>query len=208
MIRCKETKRLFMDKYGYKAVLIVPGAQWFRSKNFDLVEERLKDININIKNTTTRIRTPEDLTYSKKVCAALRSITDYEIRVETPFISVYTNNLSDIDKLCDIDSDRVKYISKPPASGINKNTVIMEREGWDYKITLGRTRQSYQNFVEWAENGKDLVKLTGGSKKALLKDGHWGGSHFYIKNEKALIMARVFLSEGISRVDQVVKAHE
>ena len=102
-----------MDKYSYKAVLVVPGAQWFRSKNFDLVEERLKDVNINIKNTTTRIRTPEDLTYSKKVCALLRSITDYEIRVETPFISVYTNNLRDIDKLCDIDSDRVKYISNP-----------------------------------------------------------------------------------------------
>jgi hypothetical protein len=197
-----------MDKYSYKAVLVVPAAQWFRSKNFDLAEEKLRNVNINVNNTTSRIRTPEDLKYAKKVCAALRSMSDYDVRVETPFISVYTNTPSDIDKLCAIDTERVKYISKPPANGISKNTVIMEREGWDYKITLGRTRQSYQNFVEWAENGKDLVKLTGGSKRALLRDGHWGGSHFYIKNEKALVMARMFLSEGISRVDQVVKAQE
>ena len=197
-----------MDKYSHKAVLVVPAAQWFRGNHLDVVEERLKNVDVNTKNSTSKIRTPEDLEYARRVCAALRSITGYEIRVETPFISVYTNTPQDIDKLCNIDSDRVKYISKPPASGISKNTVIMEREGWDYKITLGRTRQSYENFVEWAENGKDLVKLTGGSKKALLRDGHWGGSHLYIKNEKALVMARMFLSEGISRVDQVVKAQE
>jgi hypothetical protein len=195
-----------MDQYGYKAVLIVPAAQWFRSKNFEFTEEKLRDVNVNINNTTSRIRTPGDLEYAKKVCAALQSLSDYDIRVETPLISVYTNNSQDIDKLCNIDLNRVKYISKPPANGISKNTVIMEQEGWDYKITLGRTRQSYENFVEWAENGKDLVKLTGGSKRALLRNGHWGGSHFYIKNEKALLMAKVFLSEGISRVDQVVKA--
>lgn len=205
-MKCKETKRLFMDQYGYKAVLIVPAAQWFRSKNFEFTEEKLRDVDVNINNTTSRIRTPADLEYAKKVCATLQSIVNYDIRVETPLISIYTNNPQDIDKLCNIDLNRVKYISKPPANGISKNTVIMEQEGWDYKITLGRTRQSYENFVEWAENGKDLVKLTGGCKSALLRNNHWGGSHFYVKNDKALTMIRVFLGGSISRVDQVVKA--
>lgn len=195
-----------MDQYGHKAVLIVPAAQWFRSKNFEFTEGKLGDVNININNTTSRIRTPADLEYAKKVCAALQSISDYDMRVETPLISIYTNNPQDIDKLCNIDLNRVKYISKPPANGISKNTVIMEQEGWDYKITLGRTRQSYENFVEWAENGKDLVKLTGGCRSALLRSYHWGGSHFYVKNDKALTMIRVFLGGSISRVDQVVKA--
>jgi hypothetical protein len=194
-----------MDKYGHKAVLVVPGAQWFRGNHLDVVEEKLKSANVN-QNFTSKIRTPADLEYSKKVCTAIQSMSDYDIRVETPFISVYTNNPQDIDKLSNIDTERVKYISKPPAGGISKNTVIMEQEGWDYKITLGRTKQSYQEFVEWAENGKGLVKLTGGSKQALLRSYHWGGTHFYVKNDKALTMIRVFLGSSISRVDQVVKA--
>lgn len=205
MIRCKETKRLFMDKYGYKVVLVVPGAQWFRGNHLDIAQDRLNNTDINPKYSTNKIRTPQDLEYSKKVCAMLQSLSDYDIRVETPCISVYTNNPQDIDKLCDIDVSRVKYISKPPAEGISKNTVIMEQEGWDYKITLGRTRQIYSDFVEWAENGKDLVKLTGGCKKALMRNYHWGGSHFYVKNDKSLTMVRMFLGDSISRVDQVVK---
>jgi hypothetical protein len=204
-MKCKETKRLFMDKYGHKAVLIVPGAQWFRGNHLDVVEEKLKNTDV-AQNFTSKIRTPADLEYSKKVCTAIQSMLDYDIRVESPLISVYTNTASDIDKLCAIDLSRVKYISKPPAGGISKNTVIMEQEGWDYKITLGRTKQSYQEFVEWAENGKGLVKLTGGCKSALLRSHHWGGSHFYVKNDKALTMIRVFLGGSISRVDQVVKA--
>ena len=194
-----------MDKYGHKAVLIVPGAQWFRGNHLDVVEEKLKNTDV-AQNFTSKIRTPADLEYSKKVCTAIQSMLDYDIRVESPLISVYTNTASDIDKLCAIDLSRVKYISKPPAGGISKNTVIMEQEGWDYKITLGRTKQSYQEFVEWAENGKGLVKLTGGCKSALLRSHHWGGSHFYVKNDKALTMIRVFLGGSISRVDQVVKA--
>ena len=211
MIRRKETKRLFMDKYSYKAVLIVPGAHYFRGDDLEtagLRIETVKKARLPYMVGAVQFRTYEDIDYVVKIHKMLNSMTDYELRVETPFVSVYTNNSQDIDNLCTIDLKRVKYISTPPAGGISKNTVIMEREGWDYKITLGRTRQSYANFVEWAENGKDLVKLTGGSKKALLRDGHWGGSHFYIKNEKALIMAKVFLSEGISRVDQVVNAKQ
>ena len=198
-----------MDKYGYKAVLIVPGAHYFRGNDLEAVGlrvDKLKQLPLPVVSGAVRFKTQDDVDYVAGVYEMLNSMSDYDIRVETPLMSVYTNNPQDIDKLCNINLDRVKYISKPPEGGISKNTVIMEQEGWDYKITLGRTRQSYQEFVEWAENGKGLVKLTGGCKSALLRNNHWGGCHFYVKNDKALTMIRMFLGGSISRVDQVVKA--
>ena len=43
-------------------------------------------------------------------------------------------------------------------------------------------------------------------KKALQLDSSWGGAHFYARDDKALTMARMFLGEGIGRIDRVIKA--
>ena len=81
----------------------------------------------------------------------------------------------------------------------------MVREGFNFKVTLGRTRNSHPNFVEWAEKTQ-AVKLTNSAKKALQRDSSWGGAHFYARDDKALTMARMFLGEGIGRIDRVIKA--
>lgn len=196
-----------MDKYLYKAVLIVPGAHWFRSGDLDGVVKKIRTMKrtgLPYRYGGVLIKDQSDLLYIEKLVKILNKFEDFNIRVETPFVSVYTNSADDIDKLCALDSERVKYISKPPSQGLSKNIVVMDRTGWDFKITLGPTRQNYINFVEWAENGKDLVKLTGSAKRALMRDNHWGGSHFYAKNDKALTMTRVFLGDTISRIDQIV----
>ena len=196
-----------MDEYAYKAVLVVPGAHWFRSNDLDGVSKRIRALKRGgspYKSGFITIKNEDDLQYIEKLVKVLKQMTDFNIRVEIPLVSVYTNLPTDIDKLCSLDSERVKYISKPPSQGLDKNIVVMNRTGWDFKITLGPTSQNYSNFVEWAENGKDLVKLTGSAKRALMRDSHWGGSHFYAKNDKAVTMTRAFLGDTISRVDQVV----
>lgn len=210
MIQFKETKKLFMDEYAYKAVLIVPGAHWFRGHDFQNVKEKLKtfraknNFTMPIRIGSATFKKIEDTYYTEKLLNLVLKLDDFEIRVETPYLSFYTNTAEDIDKLCALDSERVKYVSKPPVQGLIKNTVLMNRTGWDYKITLGQTRQSYQDFLEWADKTGDLVKLTGSSKKALARDNHWGGTHFYAKNDKAITMIRMFLGDSISRIDQVI----
>jgi hypothetical protein len=132
---------------------------------------------------------------------------DYTLRVESPFISVYTNTPKNIDKLIKLDATRVKYISKPPANGqmLEAGSVIMVREGYSFKVTLGRTTRNHTDFIDWAET-TGLVKLTGSAKKGLGRNASWGGGHFYVKDDRALTMVKMFLGGGISRVDRVVKA--
>jgi predicted transcriptional regulator len=206
----KETKRLFMDKYSHKIVLVVPAASWFRRGDLNFVLTKLTEFNLSEKQPTwnkNKIKSQEDLEFCFDLYKCLFNLKDYDLRVEQPFISYYTNNPKDVEKLSKIDITRVKYISKPldSASKLDKGTVIMSRPGYDYKLTLGRTKQSHEAFIEWADNTKG-IKLTGSARKELLRNGSWGGAHFYVKDEKTLTMAKMFLGGGISRVDRIVLA--
>jgi hypothetical protein len=195
-----------MDEYGYKIVLVVPAAHWFRGGDLNFALTQLTEFNLQDKNPPwSKIKTQEDLDYCFALYKVLFTMIDYDLRVEAPFISIYTNIPKDIDKLSKIDVDRVKYISKPPEQVLAKGTVIMNREGYTYKVTLGRTRNSHSNFIEWAEKTAG-IKLTGGAKKELNRSASWGGSHFYVKDDKVLTMTRMFLGEGIGRIDRIVKA--
>jgi hypothetical protein len=193
-----------MDQYNYKIVLVVPASHWFRGGDLNFALTKLTEFNLQDKNPPwSKIKDQSDLDYCFALYKTLFGLKDYTVRVESPFMSVYTNNSKDIDKLSKISNERVKYISKPPALPLSKGTVIMAREGYEYKITLGRTRSSHANFIEWAEKMPG-VKLTGSAKKELKRTASWGGSHFYVKDDKTLTLTRMFLGEGIGRVDKIV----
>ena len=203
-IPIKETKRLFIDKYGYKIVLVVPAAHWFRGGDLNFALNQLTGFNLQDKNPPwSKIKTQADLDYCFSLYKTLFALSDYELRVEAPFLSVYTNNPKHIDKLLKLDEDRVKYISKPPATPLEQGTVIMVREGWEYKVTLGRTNDRHTNFIEWADK-TGAVKLTNSAKKSLERMSSWGGAHFYVRDERALTMSRMFLGAGIGRIDRIV----
>jgi DNA gyrase inhibitor GyrI len=208
MILIKETKRLFMDKYSHKVVLVVPAAPWFRGSEFPNIKDRFKNFQFGAVTgsyVTTRIRTQEDFDFSYSLYKAIAKMSDYEIRVESPCISFYTNTVADVEKLMKIGKDRVKYISKPAANTVlTAKTVLMSRTGYDYKITLGSTRQSFNDFIEWAD-ATGLAHLTKSTRRELTRNSSWGGTYFYVKHDKALTMTKMFLGQCISRIDQVVK---
>jgi len=193
-----------MDQYGYKIVLVVPAAGWFRGADLNYALTKLTEFNLQDKNPPwSKIKTQDDLDYCFALYKTLFTMTEYDLRVENPFVSFYSNNSKDIEKLSKIDEDRVKYISKPPAEPLTKGTVIMSREGFEYKVTLGRTRQNHDEFIEWAEKIPG-VRLTGSAKKELKRQASWGGSHFYVKDDRTLTVTRMFLGGGIGRIDRII----
>lgn len=195
-----------MDQYNYKVVLVVPASSWFRGGDLNYALTKLTEFNLTDQQPKwSKIKTQADLDFCFSVYKELFKMSNYELRVEHPFISVYTNQPKDIDKLCKIDATRVKYVSKPPnhSSVLERGTVVMSREGYDFKITVGKTRQSYPTFIDWADK-TNLVKLTGSSRKELLRASSWGGSYFYVKDDRSLTMVKMFLGDAINRVDRVI----
>lgn len=205
----KTTTRLFRGTYQYKIVLICAGAQWFRSGDMDTTLEYLKRIKLGTPihqyQISTSIKSQEDLDYAFKLQSKLSKMEDIVVRVESPWVTVYTNTKKNVDILANLDNNKVKYISVPPkASSLEAGIIIMPKMNYDYRVTLGKTTQEYQSFIEWAETSKK-IKLTKSCKKDLQRPRTWGGTHFYISGENNLLLAKVHLSGAIAKIERIVK---
>lgn len=153
----------------------------------------------------TWISTREDLDYAFKLQKAVSKMQDIDIRVESPWISIYTNVKANVDQLIKLDTNKVKYVSIPPANvPLDKETIIMPKMPYDFRVTVGKTTQNYVSFVDWAESNKKL-KLTKSCKKDLSKDKSYGGTHFYVTGDNNLLLAKMHLGGCISKVQRIIK---
>ena len=207
----KTTTKLFKGIYQYKIVLVCSGAHFFRSGDMASTLESLQQIDL-VRNTSgipnwrhSLIKTQDDLDYALKLQNALSKQPDIDVRVESPWITVYTNNKKNIDSLTKLDKERVKYVSAPAAkTTLEQNTIIMPKMNYDYRITLGKTIQEHSSFIEWAENNPKL-KVTNSAKTDLLKPRSWGGKHFYLTGENNLLLAKMHLGSSIAKIERIIK---
>jgi len=203
----KQTKKLFYGKYQYKIVLVFSGAHLFRGAPSDVIADRIKHVKLETDIYARKrwtIKTEEELKYAVKLEHALSNLENFELRVETPWVTIYTNNKKDVDKLTNLDKSRVKYICEPlKGTTLEENTVILPKIKYDYRVTLGKTSQEYSTFISWA-NTNSKIKLTKSCKTELLKNTSWGGCYFYITGDNNLLMAKMHLCGAISKVERVV----
>lgn len=206
----KTTKSLFWGKYKYKIVLVCSGASMFRSGDMNATLELIKKVDLNklhtVRYSNFLIKNAEELDYALKLQNQVSKMQDFDIRVESPWVSVYTNNPKDVANLAKICEDNVKYICQPPAKTmLEEGTIIMPKMNYEYRITLGKTIQEHSAFVQWAENNSKL-KLTKSCKKELSKNRSWGGTYFYVTGDNTLLMTKMHLGGSINKVERIIKA--
>lgn len=214
MIQFKTTNRLFKEKYQYKIVLVVPGANFFRHGDYNNALVKLKEALVVPTHTKIRsfpginaaFKSTDDIEYGIKLAHLLRKMEDIEVRVESPWTSIYSNSKKQIDSLIKLDEARVKYVSAPPATGeLETGVIILPKVDYEFKVTLGKSTSSNIPFIEWASNS-NKVKLTKSCIKELERNVSWGGSYFYITGEKNLLIAKMHLGSVINKVERIVKA--
>ena len=209
----KTTKKLFNGKYQYKVVLVSAVAHAFRSKDASTILKNLQKVQVDPTRKEsystwrgTVVRSQDDIDYAFKLQTALSSLEDSIVRVETPWISVYTNKETDVNKLINLDVNKVKYVCKPPPdTELVTGIVIMSKVDFDYKVTMSKTNHEYSAFVQWADTNPKL-KLTKSCKTELSKDKSWGGTFFYITGENNLLMAKMHLGGSINKIERIIKA--
>jgi len=211
MILYKTTNRLFKGQYQYKIVLTVPGSSLFRSGDMDATLRQLQKIDLNKTSDLlfyrANIKSKDDLDYTFKLQSTIKKLeSKLWLRVESPWVSVYTNEKSVVKSLTKLDESRVKYVCAPPEGGtLVSGTVILPKINFEYKVTLGKTNHENSAFIEWAEQNSK-VKLTKSCINHLTKDSSWGGSYFYITGDKNLLVAKMHLGGSIGKIERVVKA--
>lgn len=210
-MRHKITNKLFNGQYQYKVVLLCAGAALFRSADVEVIAKKLAEVDLDRNNTrvvyrNTSIRTLDDLNYANNLLDTLRNLSDYSIRIESPWISFYSNKQADIDTLIALGEDHVKYVCAPPDdTKLEVGTIVMSKRDYDYRITLGRTTQTCDSFIEWADANSTKIQLTRGCRKDLLKPRSYGGSYFYLTGDNVLLMARMHLGSSITKVERIIK---
>jgi len=147
----------------------------------------------------------DDTGYGIKLATELMHESAIDVRVESPWISIYTNNQSLIKKLVKINPDHVKYVCEPETgANLQEGTIIMPKMDYDYRVTLGKTVQEHSAFIAWADTNKKC-KLTKSCIRELQRPRSWGGTHFYITGDNNLLLAKMHLGGSISKVERIVK---
>ena len=207
MISYKVTKRLFNGTYQYKIVLVCAGASLFRSGDMDATLAQLIKIDLNKSNDQwmRSIKTRDELEYCIALQAQLKKLKNIDVRVESPWISIYSNSKSDIDAIANVNIENVKYISAPSSNSLEHGTILLPKIDFEFKVTLGKTSTEHSAFICWAE-ANNKVKLTKTCKRDLTKDRSWGGTYFYITGDKNLLLAKMHLGGSINKVERIIKA--
>jgi hypothetical protein len=212
----KTTSKLFRGTYQYKIVLVCPGSSLFRHNNLDRALSELSKIVISSDHSRafenpyyagwrSGFKTQDDIDYAFKLHHALSGMPDVDIRVESPWVGVYANDLASIELLANLDTERVKYISRPPKNtSLVEGTILLPKVDFEYRITLGKTTQDHDAFVQWADSNSK-VKLTKSCKKDLVKQRSWGGTYFYITGANNLLLAKMHLGGSIAKIERIVK---
>ena len=199
----KTHNKLFNDTYNYKIVIVTPGAGRFRGGDTASILKKLDEVDIV---NDWSIQTSVDLQYAKVLCNTLSMMKDFDVRVESPRISIYSNNLGDINYIANLDVERVKYISKPlDGVTLEEGTIVMANRDYDYRVSLGSTSIVHDAFIQWADANADKVLLTNGCRRALSRPKSYGGSYFYIKGDKTLLMSKMHLGSSITKIDRILK---
>ena len=194
----KTTRRLFRGTYQYKIVLTCSFASIFRTGDMSEALSKL--------GSAARKSAGQDNGYAVKLATELMSESNIDIRVESPWISIYTNDQKLIKRLTKLGPEHVKYVCEPEqGTSLTEGTIIMPKMDYDYRITLGKTLHPNPAFIEWAENSPKC-KLTKSCIRDLQKARSWGGTHCYITGDNNLLLAKMHLGESISKIERIVKS--
>lgn len=211
MIVSKPTLKLFCKKYKFKAVIVNRFSYQFnRCSKYDTLVKHIDEITQNCGTDKDKYEEcKNDGIVALALYNELDKLTDYNIMVSYPYITIYTNDEATIDKLVTLFSDSIKFISKPiPGTEhlLDANKTITRNIDHGYKITLVyNINQNLSNFVEWCKVNKKNVKASQIMLKSLSEDRTYGNFYFYVKNAKMLTMAKMFLGNYIKYVEETQK---
>lgn len=209
MIQFKETKKLFFNKYKYKIVLICQGCYVFRSNDWDRAAERLRLKALSPEDKTDDYvpyfgkKPAVDINYCYDILDTLRSIDEYALRVENPWLTIYSNNKDDIDTIANLNPSKVKYVCIPYIE-LSENVIVMNDTPFQYRVTIGRGTLNCSSFVDWANNNKN-VRLTRKCQEYLLSGRpRYNNLVFYITGDNNLLLAKIHLGSNITKIEHIV----
>lgn len=210
-MRCKNTEKLFFNKYTCKVSLITPVASVFRMKTLGLIkaqislyQEELKDPKrqyISIRSYYTKHINRDDLVTATEVISVLEDADDYAVRVEGSTLGVFVNDESFITRICNISGINLLETVVPKDQKIkefliaNPRAVIRDEYTHKYKVYTKGMWDSAVGFKAWAAK-MPKVKLVDSNSYRF-------DAFFYVQDDRAMTMCRLYLNDKIRKVEEI-----
>lgn len=202
------TKKLFYDQYLYRIQLRVNKASIWRGGDINYVLNQIFLYNNPTKKHEYGFNyisncTPQDIEKHTKLYQTLYELEDYKIRVETSIISIYSNTKDTIEKIKKEMQKEVISICEPKSEQHKKllssrPNIVFSKVDFKYKLTLGRINKDSVNFTDWAKNNKKV-------QLPRVDDGKiYRGCNILIKDDKTLMMVKMYLGSSIQRIDEIL----
>lgn len=216
-MKFKKTSKLFFDKYTLKVAVNTILAGSFRDNQLDHVESILEFYKGKFKDPKVQ-SVPHYVWSGRKVtridfdtCNAVYNILknekDYQLRIETNCINIYSNNESFIDKITASVKGQVYYISKPVSEKVRDyllnskfKIIANSKPEFKYKVTINPLRDDVDSFMDWGNSMTGKVRLLSAPK--------YSEGYFYALDSKVVTLCRLFLGSKIRRVDELVHESE
>lgn len=143
----------------------------------------------------------------KTLFGLFQTKTDFKLRVEKPYISVYSNDINWLLNVTYKIANVTELWSPDPSieHKLEKNIIIVEHPS-DYpiKVTLGNGGVIDPGFINWANNNTNLIKIGPTLKEKILESGYVSGLYFYVRDEKILDLVSLMISSAIVRVEKLM----
>lgn len=213
----KLTKKLFFKKYVFKVAIKTPLASLFRGNrpaaikaNLDLLEDKLnrsKGMRVQVGPHWSRtLASRDDVLVGAKILEHLEELKDYVVRVESDTLGIYFNDSDYLDIFTNIPGIVIEEISEP-FDDTAKNyllthpgVIIRSEYSHKYKVTIKSLYHENENFKSWAAK-YDKIKL--------MPSNHYKyGGHFYVADDKMLSLCRLYMSDKVVKVEELVATSE
>lgn len=203
------TKKLFYNRYLYRIQLRINKASIWRGGDINYVLNQIFLYNNPSANNGgmyynyTSGATPQDIEKHTKLYQTLYELEDYKVRVESSIISIYSNTVEVIEKIKKSMNKEVISLSAPSSDQhkkilSTKSNVVFSTVDYKYKLTIGKLNKDSANFSDWAKNNKK-IRLPRPDDGKLYR-----GCNILVKDDKTLTMVKMYLSNSIQRIDEIL----
>jgi hypothetical protein len=207
----RTTNKLFYRKWAYKVATSVLLGR--------VLSREIHNLNTPWDSETLlrqhSYQTRQDLLYYAEAMSELIRLPNVKLRREYDNYTYFTDSKTTADLITDKLKQFVTEVHEPASDTEaqflldNTKTVIVDRlpyEEFQYKVTLSRsmTADARQLLRNWIIHNRDKVKLFSSSEYFLFNDGWTYSPLIYVKDEKSLLMMRLFSGTHIKSVEKCI----
>jgi hypothetical protein len=221
MLELKDTRKLFYGKYIYRVEMYFPHCHYFRNKNFNYAREALDSMQKQYEENGQITEPFVFRNYSKSVSISnfhdlkrfynvLKDTNaQYLMRIESPYVNVYSNDLELVNLLTSNFSKRTTSVHQPK-NETHKQLLLKDKNiiftkspsNYEYKLDLRVTDpEKFEHFISYCKDKDSCSTPSGVSINSWYRTSQ---RTLYLKNKKSLSFISLFDGFVIQKIYKLV----